>query len=980
MQVDSAVSQPKAIVQTPGHRRTWFYAILILSVILRLFVAWRGGAYYWTDEKRYNASRETVAALIDADWSGAARFLFSNAEHIGFRFVMLPSAFVERLFYGDDPPHAKIAATWLGLFSAGNLALIWRITRQLSFRAAEAEWALTFAAASNALFFFSRHCFPYDAALTFFLFAVYQSVNGRHSSRAFLVGISCGLGYLIYNGYWSVGAVVCSLEIALNWRSPRLWRRVALASVGLLLPIAIVFGAAALFGFNLVSDSVRFAGTVNQGDFGEGWRLIGEYLWVTDGFLPVALVVIIISGTALALRRRTFEPWLRWIAIILLLFGIWIFFSDVIHQFVLYGRTVRAAIPFLAMAAAGALTFVRDSSRSSIRQLIRITAITGCVGGGAMMVPPLRQIFPLEFRALAAFTTRALRADDPGAEFRVLFDNYQFAPTTGGELPPHRDLISRPHPHQYAPYLYEGYTRAQRPLYLKADIAMRLIQLDPTHGLDHFEFSRISRSIDPYPGPLLVRFRLPRNRSGAEWIVQHGPESARLGVLIQYLDRTRIRIGLSVQGSIADVSDPIAVNDDQAEHTLLLLLSPLFPPGIAPGGLSGAGKEFRGPSRIALDGRSILVRPLNLPPSGIDSLRLGSATHADAIATPFSGALIRVSQLDPSTIEAHDRNQSHSIEGPYFGGRHGVLELRVQFPEMAIGRSEILIASGTTGRGDQLFVSYVDPHHVRFGIDHWGNAPLFSKAVAISPGTDQDIVVSFGSFFPPQDDPRYLGMPGLRFLQRWLFLRVNDVVLFSQPFDFYEAQADDVTIGWSTLGSSHADSIFSGQIFSVRHRIPEELGLIESQQAWPTISGSRLLTGYLGAMNLQVKFPSLWEPGREPLLMIGIPPNVDVIFVRYVGNSHIYLEYRHGTDQPIRSKTLIVRGGETHIVGVSLASLRGVRGMPGEIAFDGEQVLRVESNSYDVSADSVFFGNTPMDMKWLRTRFSGAILQADLHN
>ena len=27
----------------------------------------------------------------------------------------------------------------------------------------------------------------------------------------------------------------------------------------------------------------------------------------------------------------------------------------------------------------------------------------------------------------------------------------------------HQEWLRRPHPHQYPPYLYEGYTRAQRP-------------------------------------------------------------------------------------------------------------------------------------------------------------------------------------------------------------------------------------------------------------------------------------------------------------------------------------------------------------------------------------------------------------------------------------------------------------------------------------------------------------------------------------
>jgi hypothetical protein len=970
MQVESALPPQVPHPTLARRRRIWLVAILGLSLGLRLFLAWRGGAYYWTDEKRYNASREAIAALVDADWSGVSRFLFSNSEHIGFRFLTLPAAALERLIYADDPPHAKIAAAWLGLFSVCNLALIWKIAGRLSARAWEAEWALTFAAASNALFFFSRHCFPYDAALTFFLLAAYHSVSGRRRSRSFVVGLYCALGYLTYNGYWSVGAVVCALEVCQNCSEVPRWRRTVLVLTGLILPISIIFAVAGLCGFNLVSDSIRFAGTVNQGDFGDGWRFVGEYLWATDGILPIALTAIVIIGSAFTIRQRTVEPWLRWIAAILLLLGIWLFFSDVVHRFVLYGRTVRALIPFLALAAAGALTSLRDSSRTTIQQLLQFIAVIGCLGGSTMMVPPLRQIFPVEFRQLATQTMVTVRAQAPAAEFRVLFDNYQFGPNTGGVLPPHRELLRRPHPHQYRPYLYEGYTRAQRPLYLNSDTAMRLVQLEPDRGLDHFEFSSALRSIAPYPGPLLVRFRLPRHPSGTEWILQHGPAAAPLGVFIRYIGSTGIRVGSVVPGSTPQISEPIAVSDD-SEHSLLLSLESLFPPA------SGAGSS----SSVAFDGHVILRNVTGSQPAGISTLRLGGTIQADQTANPFSGELVQVCQLDPSTLEARDSSGiSQAIEGAYFGARHGVLELTLRFPEATSGHSEMLLASGIVGRGDQLFVSYLDPHHVRFGIDHWGSAPLLSESISITPGAEQHIIVSFGSFFPPQDDPRYLASHGLRFLQQWLFLSVNDVVLFSQPFDFFGAENDGVTIGRSKIGSSNANLVFTGKIVSAAHRNPEELGLTESKQAWPPIHGQRLANGHLGAMNLTVKFPGRWEVGREPLLVAGIPPNADIVFLRYVGNSHVHLEFRHGTDQPIRSNALVARPGEIHRIGVSLRSLLAQGSQPVEITFDSEKVLTSEKTPYGVPADSVFFGNTPMDTKWLRSRFSGKILHVDLIN
>jgi len=88
--------------------------------------------------------------------------------------------------------------------------------------------------------------------------------------------------------------------------------------------------------------------------------------------------------------------------------------------------------------------------------------------------PPLQQVFPAEFRRMAA------RVPNPAGEPRRILYAEHIYPTPA---PPPRDegaaLLTRAHPLQFLPYQYEGFTPAQRAALRATDIRMRLIRARP---------------------------------------------------------------------------------------------------------------------------------------------------------------------------------------------------------------------------------------------------------------------------------------------------------------------------------------------------------------------------------------------------------------------------------------------------------------------------------------------------------------------
>lgn len=1114
--------------------------ILAIALALRLYIAAQGGALYWTDEKRYNASREALGALVERDGPSAAHYLLSTSDHIGFRWLALVPAAIERIVYGVQPPHAKTCAFFFAFFSAANLYLVWRIARRVATRPWEAELALLFAACSNALFFFARHCFPYDASLTFFLAAIYVGLAPRSRWQPLAVGALCGVGYLVYNGYWSVGAAV--LVHYVTWRrdAPLARGREAMfAGAGLLTPILSTFGLARLCGYDLVGHSLWFADTVNQGDFGEAWRFVPEYLRVTDGWLGVALLILIGGGGALAWRRREVPAWLRWLCVGVLLVGTWIACCDVVEKFVPYGRTVRALVPFLALAAGGAVTYLWEHSPAVGRVLLATLAVVGCAGGAAKMIPPLRQVFPAEFRAMAQTVMAAARARDPGAEFAVLYADYLYGPDFPPAPPAHRELLRRAHPHHYAPYLYEGYTRAQRPLYLGPDTAMRVIELDRSHGGQRLQRSPSAGALGDYPGPLFLRLLLPAKSIGkTETLLVHGRAAGGVGqrVLMSYPDGAHVRFGLEVANSAPVWSRAIAC-DFSSEHGVMISLGSFYP-AVGPGGaansaelaplvgrfllrcdgetlLSGAATfaaatwadlflgaavpasadaaafsgeiigvrqwdprnavdaewlpvratppslgDYRGPVELELrfprglggraqpiissgvtgaadllyvnyiddehvrfgldhwgtgpavspvvrvepgkscrllvsmgsllpprtkenylantaleglrdrlllrfEGELVLSRPWPFYPAPPDTVTLGTcATRATAAETAFSGEILHVrpASLDELGLTV---GLPPPVRGPFFGDHHGAIEMRLQFPRGIEGGSETLLVSGVRGASDRLFVVYQDETHVRLGLEHWGEAPLLSGVITVTPGETHRLVASLGSLFPPQSDPRYLRSPQARILRDWLFVQLDDRVVFSRRFEFYAAAPDAVSVGHN---QADAGSAFTGQWFDVRRRAPEDLGLEERLLAWPRggatafpATGNRVLT-------LTIRLPDFWDPGVEPLVVSGGDPERDMVLVRYRGARSMQIGCRHGTQPPRYSAPIPTAPGRTHQFGISLGSAIS-------LSVDGRPALGADILSFQAAPDALHLGVDYFGTKGVRTRFSGKLLQ-----
>jgi hypothetical protein len=296
-------------------------AILVLSLLLRVFLILSGGQYFFPDEARYDRSRAAADALWGGDLHGCIHAL-STVDHFLFKVIGVVPATIQIIF-GSSP---KIPALFFSLFSVANLWLLWGIMRRLGESERAALFAVSLLSLCSTFLYYSRHLLPYDTAMAFGLLALF--VGLKTPSRT-INSILCGLfsvcAFLTYNGYW-VLAVFAMLTHILRppLALPHCLRRAFISGLSFAIPLAAMAAIAAiafakgnlLHDGNLLHQYLAFSRTVTQGSYAEGWSLPFCFLWNSEHFL------ILLWAVALIYSLKEFALGSRKEAMILGLLGI----------------------------------------------------------------------------------------------------------------------------------------------------------------------------------------------------------------------------------------------------------------------------------------------------------------------------------------------------------------------------------------------------------------------------------------------------------------------------------------------------------------------------------------------------------------------------------------------------------------------------------------------------------------------------------
>jgi len=443
--------------------------ILTASLVLRWILVLRGGQYYFSDEGRYETSRNVVKLLLQGSLPEALSQVFIAPEHLGFKIIGILPALIENI----TTQSFIIPGLFFSLFSVINLYIIYMISMKSGAGQRESLYALFVASICMSLLYFARHLMPYDPAMTFGLLAIYSTMDKKAAAKASLGSGALGLlCFITYNGYWTLAAAAMLLHLVSQQKSiVSLLRSGAWTAAGFIAPAVGLFTLAMLAGTNLLAEYRSFSTTVSQGDFAEGWSLPFEYFWHTEHFIFVALLVF--SIFALFKVKENKRTVLMWAGTALCIYVCLLVFSVFLHSFVVYGRLARQVIPFLILPAASGLSELAHTFPSG-QKLVQVI-LAGIVLQAAWNYKASYDLtYPRDFAWEAQtrypefeFSEKRLAFGAPTlcqnngyiAEYVKRFDvpPIQQNPPIVGQI-----LLAAPHPDTFLPYQYEGYTNEQR--------------------------------------------------------------------------------------------------------------------------------------------------------------------------------------------------------------------------------------------------------------------------------------------------------------------------------------------------------------------------------------------------------------------------------------------------------------------------------------------------------------------------------------
>ncbi|MEN9661735.1 MAG: hypothetical protein RL324_684 [Verrucomicrobiota bacterium] len=195
--------------------------------------------------------------------------------------------------------------------------------------------------------------------------------------------------------------------------------------------------------------------------------------------------------------------------------------------------------------------------------------------------------------------------------------------------------------------------------------------------------------------------------------------------------------------------------------------------------------------QVRLDGRTMFDSQTETYFSAPGQISIGADKFGQVRGSRFTGRVIaieRESLLPPPGLSANS----------------GPLELTLMFPESAPAGNETLLATGTVGRRDTLFVSYEQSRRAHFTVRTAGGTELTSGSFAID-GSPHVLNLAWGGLNP--------GAPNEA--QRTVKVSLDGKTLLDQKADFVLTVPQELTLGRAPAGSP----AFSGWLKAVR-RLP----------------------------------------------------------------------------------------------------------------------------------------------------------------
>ncbi len=441
-----------------------------------------------------------------------------------------------------------------------------------------------------------------------------------------------------------------------------------------------------------------------------------------------------------------------------------------------------------------------------------------------------------------------------------------------------------------------------------------------------------ARSALDFIGPLQIHFTLPYGTVGqGQPLLATGHVGEGAIVFVTCLDASHVRVSADVWGQMFE-SRPVEV-DYSRVHTLVVSDSALFP-ATHPRLLALPAAEqarLRGELSVELDGAVVIQKDTPAYEATPSEIYVGAAPFGSSNGRSFLGKV-----LDWERLPTPRRLRVPAGDA---------VDLRLRFPEGALGSSEPLAWAATGGRGRTVFATYLPGHAVRITSLGAAGEPASSAEAVLEGGPDHVLHLEFR-----ESNDRALGFR--------IACSLDGRPLFGEGSGHFPYKGLEMVAG---LNAGHVDKVderFTGPLM--------DLTLDEAPAAGASLGD---------VLHLVVKLPAGRTGRQEPLLTTGHAGAGDVVFVVYEDAGHIRVGHDHWGVGNRLSEPIAVDYSLPHEFWIRSPALVGWSSPSGPVtvALDGAKVLTSELTPYASRANEISIGANRIGASSADAAFQGEI-------
>lgn len=331
---------------TDYHKTCTWLLLLVLatSLALRLFLIFYSGELVHYDGPEYfGFSQKIHAKLAKLDFYGA--FTTPVFAHWGCILLGTIPFFLKPLWISQQ----ETSAIFFALPAILNIWLVYLLAQRFKLSQHIALLAACLYALSFTAIYETRHVYPHDLALSFFLAGILVTQSATRIHHYALAGFLHFCCFFTYYGYWTAAfAGMIFIALYQSRTFSEFMTKGMAASAGFLLPLTTFFMIGFGYGINYLDHFLGFSKTITMGSFNEGYSLPFKFLFYCDGLLFVLWLICI----PIALKQHQTLAIKYSLGAAALIYLLLVIGSNVLQYFVVYGRLVKPIIPMLCIASA----------------------------------------------------------------------------------------------------------------------------------------------------------------------------------------------------------------------------------------------------------------------------------------------------------------------------------------------------------------------------------------------------------------------------------------------------------------------------------------------------------------------------------------------------------------------------------------------------------------------------------------------------